>query len=220
MFDKINKWLFYFKYSTDVVLGEFVDHIWNGNELYLYINHNFFKIYRTRNTIYCRTEDDNYGLRYSGSYIRENSSPAIGIGGLWYVGDYDIRTTRTSDVSVQVPENKLLTDIQVLLTHNFSEPVVSSKKIFQDLVKKTIGKYAWCLEKVEDRVVVAESCGYTVTERFGEFKITNQHNIVTENIDDSCYISMIRWYVEKIQNRITPHVPKDVLDIKNLLDAK
>jgi hypothetical protein len=153
----------------------------------------------------------------------ENSCTAIGIGGIWCVGNYDIAPTQHSNkplVSTQVPENKLLSDIQVLLTHNFSEPVVSSKKIFEDLVNKTIAKYAWCLVKVEDRVVVAESCGYVVTERFGEFKITNSNNIVVENIDDRCYGSMIHWYVERIQNRITPNVSRDVLEVKNLLDAK
>lgn len=216
----ITKWWFNLKYSNDPIVKDYVEMLWNNETLYL------------------STDDIQYSINRKGSYIKFNVEDGILKGSFSYKGCFIIGENRYSiylsnfQLDIQreivnpiISNRKIVRDVFMenvlsVLHNNFSESVITSKSIFEEYVKRTIGKYSWCFNSYENvGTLVGSNSLFTIYENYGSYTIKSVDGVKVTKITDDNYVDFLKWYINEIEKRTHPSVPSWMLELKKTLDG-
>jgi hypothetical protein len=207
----INDWLFSFHYEYDDVFGKLYEELYLGNPVYVRIKQEEGKILGTV------TRKDSKLILSS----KEFNGVVLSSLDEWNMrvkdvtlGFYSEEVLEIEHISLTIPEpiHTLEDKVHRILTHSFGPAVRSNKTIFEELVRKTIGKYNWCFKSSDKGVQIISGKKFSIYEKFG---------VITEETEipfrDSDYIDFLEQYVEQITDKVAPKVPKFMSKIEELV---
>lgn len=217
----ITKWWFNLKYSNDPLVKDHVESLWNKDILYLTDRNNlFYTIRREGSTLKFLSEEGIFKVSYNykGCFVVGDDRYLI------YLSANNVELRKELDAPC-ISNKKIVRDVfmeNVLSTlhNNFSESVITSKAIFEEYVKRTIGKYSWCFNSYENiGTFVGSNSLFTIYENYGSYTIKSVDDVKVTKITDDNYVDFLKWYIDEIEKRTHPSVPLWMLELKKTLDG-